>query len=40
VVLFGTLAWPDVPVWRFVRSTFRRLRSTTSLGTMPSPEEA
>lgn len=32
VVLFGTLAWPDVPVWSSVKGQLVRLRGTAALG--------
>jgi hypothetical protein len=40
LVLLGTLAWPDVPVWRPVRARLTRLRHAPRVGRMPHPEEA
>ena len=40
LVLLGTLAWPDVPVWRAFRTWLSRLRSTQRVNRLAHPEEA
>jgi Glycosyltransferase family 87 len=40
VALFGTLAWPDVPIWRAVRSTLGRLTRPAEVGPVPRFDEA
>jgi hypothetical protein len=40
LVLLGTLAWPDVPVWRLVRAWLTRLRHAPPASRMPHAEEA
>jgi hypothetical protein len=40
LALFGTLAWPDVPVWSSVKSLVRRWRSAAAMRRLPHLEEA
>ncbi len=40
LVLLGTLAWPDVPVWRMARDWASRLRHAPPRVGVPRPEEA
>ena len=40
LALFGTLAWPDVPIWRTVRSTFGRFTRTPKVAPVPRFDEA
>jgi hypothetical protein len=40
LVLLGTLAWPDVPLWRLARAWLARLRSAPRVSRIPKPEEA
>ena len=40
LVLFGTLAWPDVPIWRTVRAAISRLTNTSKVAPVPRFDEA
>jgi hypothetical protein len=40
LVLFGTLAWPDVLMWRTVRSTLRRFTQASNVAPLPRFDEA
>ena len=41
LVLLGTLAWPDVPLWRMARAWVARLRhAPPSVSGLAHPEEA
>jgi hypothetical protein len=40
LALFGTLAWPDVPVWSSVKALVRRGRSSLAMRRLPHLEEA
>jgi hypothetical protein len=40
LVLLGTLAWPDVPVWRAFRTWLSRLRGASRVNRLAHPEEA
>ena len=40
VTLFGTLAWPDVPLLRAVRTTLRRVTRPNGVGAVPRFDEA
>ena len=40
LVLLGTLAWPDVPLWRPARAWLSRLRRAPRVNRLPHPEEA
>jgi len=40
LVLFGTLAWPDVAIWREMRRAISRLTSTSKVAPVPRFDEA
>lgn len=40
LTLFGTLAWPDVPIWRTVRSTLGRFTRPPDVAAVPQFDEA
>ena len=40
VVLFGALAWPDVPIWRALRSVISRVTTASKVAPVPRFDEA
>jgi hypothetical protein len=40
LVLFGALAWPDVPIWRALRSVISRVTTASKMAPVPRFDEA